>query len=223
MAGAVARQVLEQRLGGLGPVEVLAWVSTVGEIKASEQNHESLSRQQVDANVMRCPDAEAASIMELRVREIRGEKDSLGGVVSCIARGLPAGLGDPVFNKLTATLAHGLMSLPAARGVEFGEGFAAAEMKGSEHNDAFVLRDGVVRTETNHSGGLQGGITNGETIFLKVAFKPVATIGLPQQTVTRDGEEVTLEARGRHDACVVPRAVPLVEAMVCIALADALS
>jgi chorismate synthase len=155
-----------------------------------------------------------------RIEEMRKAGDSLGGVVAAVVRGCPPGLGEPVFDKLTADLAKGLMSLPATRGVEFGLGFAAARLTGSTHNDPFVFRDGRIRTASNRSGGIQGGISNGEDILLRVAFKPTATIVQPQETVTRQGRPVELRARGRHDPCVLPRAVPMVEAMIHLVLAD---
>jgi chorismate synthase len=155
------------------------------------------------------------------IDSMRRRGDSVGGVVECVARGVPAGLGDPVFDKLEAELAKGLMSLPAAKGFEIGSGFGGVSMTGSEHNDPFVAdSEGRVRTTSNRSGGIQGGISNGESICLRVAFKPTATVRIAQQTVNRKGEAVSLEAGGRHDPCVLPRAVPMVEAMVCLSLAD---
>ena len=155
------------------------------------------------------------------IDSVRRRGDSVGGVVECVARGVPPGLGDPVFDKLEAELAKGLMSLPAAKGFEVGSGFAGTAMTGSEHNDPFVTdSEGRIRTTSNRSGGIQGGISNGESIRLRVAFKPTATVRAAQQTVNRKGEPVTLEASGRHDPCVLPRAVPMVEAMVCLSLAD---
>jgi chorismate synthase len=157
-----------------------------------------------------------------RVERARKDGNSVGGVIRAIARGVPAGLGEPVFDKLTATLARAMMSLPATRGFEIGEGFAAGRMRGSQHNDAFVMEGERVRTRTNRSGGIQGGISNGEPLRFAVAFKPVATIFQQQDTVTREGEAVTFQAKGRHDPCVLPRAVPMVEAMTALVLADAM-
>ena len=152
----------------------------------------------------------------------RDEGDSVGGVVSCVVKGVPVGLGEPVFDRFQARLAHAMFSINAVKGFEYGSGFAAAGMRGSEHNDPFVMKEGKVRTETNRSGGIQGGISNGEDIYFRVAFKPVATITKRQDTITQEGEEVELEAHGRHDPCVVPRAVPVVEAMTAIVVLDML-
>jgi chorismate synthase len=175
----------------------------------------------VESNPVRCPEPTAAEEMASRIDAARRRGDSLGGVVECVARGVPPGLGEPVFHKLEADLAAALMSLPASKGFEIGSGFEGARMTGSQHNDPFVPGpDGRPRTLSNRSGGVQGGISNGEPVVVRVAFKPTATISLPQETVSRSGEATTLEARGRHDPCVLPRAVPLVEAMVCLVLAD---
>jgi len=214
--GAVARKLLREYAG----IEVLSWVSRVCDIE-SKVDGERVTLEQIEANATRCPDPAASAEMERQIHLAREAGDSLGGVVECVARGVPAGLGDPVFDKLEATLAQALMSLPASKGFEVGNGFAGTKLKGSENNDAF-LTDGVgtTRTATNRSGGIQGGISNGETIQLRVAFKPTATIRVAQQTVDVSGNAVTLEAQGRHDPCVLPRAVPMVEAMVCLVLAD---
>jgi chorismate synthase len=158
--------------------------------------------------------------MESLVRDVKEQSDSVGGIVSCVCRGVPPGLGEPVFEKLEARLAQAMLSIPATKGFDIGSGFAGIRLRGSEHNDRFAMHDGRMATETNNSGGVQGGISNGEPIVFRVAFKPPATIGLPQKTVTFGGTEVTLEARGRHDPCVVPRAVPIVEAMTAITLVD---
>jgi len=215
-AGAVARKLLHEVAG----VEVLAWVALVHEVEA-KVDRDALSLAQVEANPVRCPDAQAASEMERIIEDARRRGDSLGGVVACIARGVPPGLGEPVFDKLEADLARALMSLPASKGFEVGSGFAGTRMTGSEHNDPFVPgADGRPHTTSNYSGGIQGGISNGERIDLRVAFKPTATIRLPQDTVDREGHPRKLAARGRHDPCVLPRAVPMVEAMVCLVLAD---
>ena len=154
------------------------------------------------------------------IHKARKSGDSVGGIIRAVVRNVPAGLGEPVFDKLTADLAKGLMSLPATRGVEFGLGFDSVKLKGSEHNDSFVMREGVIRTNTNRSGGIQGGISNGEDIDLRVSFKPTATINYEQDTVTRDGKAIKLKAKGRHDPCVLPRAVPMVEAMINLVLTD---
>lgn len=217
-AGALARKLLD----ALAQVEVLAWVAQVHEIEAPPPP-ELLTREQVEAHPTRCPHAQTAQRMAQAIEAARARGDSLGGVVSCVARGVPPGLGEPVFDKLEADLARALLSLPAAKGFEIGSGFAGTRMTGSEHNDAFLpapAKGAPLQTASNRSGGVQGGISNGAPIELRVAFKPTATIRLPQQTVNRQGEAVTLEARGRHDPCVLPRAVPMVEAMVCLVLAD---
>ena len=215
-AGAIARKLLAQAAG----VEVVAWVSRVQAIE-SKVDPETVTLKDVESNIVRCPDADAAGKMIELIDAVRRRGDSVGGVVECVARGVPPGLGEPVFDKLEADLAKGLMSLPAAKGFEVGSGFGGTAMTGSEHNDAFETdAEGRTRTASNRSGGIQGGISNGEAIQLRVAFKPTATVRVAQQTVNRDGEAVTLEAGGRHDPCVLPRAVPMVEAMVCLVLAD---
>ena len=215
-AGALAELLLRE----LAQVEIVAWVSQVGDVDAPLPDEASLTRAEVDANDVRCPDAQAAARMFDAIEAARKDRDSVGGVVRCVVRNVPAGLGEPVFDKLTAELAKAMMSLPATRGFEIGEGFAATRMRGSAHNDAFVMDDGRVRTRTNRSGGIQGGISNGEPIRFAVGFKPVATIFKEQDTVTREGEEVKFQAKGRHDPCVLPRAVPMVEAMTALVLAD---
>lgn len=215
-AGAIARKLLATQCG----VEVLAWVRRVHEVEA-KVDASTVTLAQVESNAVRCPDAAAAAEMEQRIDAARRRGDSLGGVVECVARGVPAGLGAPVFDRLEADLAKGLLSLPASKGFEIGSGFAGTLLTGIEHNDPFVPgSDGRPHTASNRSGGVQGGISNGEDVVLRVAFKPTATIRLAQDTVDRDGNAVTLEAQGRHDPCVLPRAVPMVEAMVLLVLAD---
>jgi chorismate synthase len=214
--GAIARKLLAQAAG----VEVLAWVSRVHEVEAKVDGG-TVTLEQVESNDVRCPDAAAAAEMTRRIDAARERGDSLGGVVECVARGVPPGLGAPAFDKLEAELARAMMSLPASKGFEIGSGFAGTRMTGIEHNDPFVPGDdGRPRTAANRSGGVQGGISNGEDVVVRVAFKPTATIRQAQQTVDRDGNAVTLEARGRHDPCVLPRAVPMVEAMMLLVLAD---
>ena len=215
-AGAVARQLLQGAFPGF---ECVAWVDEVGAITATV-DPERVTQAEVDATDVRCPDGAVAPAMIARITEVRKARDTIGGVVGAAARGLPAGFGDPVFDKLDADLAKAMISLPAAKGVEIGLGFRGTAMLGSQHNDPFVMRDGVVRTETNNSGGIQGGISTGEAITLRVAFKSVATIFQEQRTVTTSGEPTTFTARGRHDPCVLPRAVPIVEAMMCLVLCD---
>ena len=215
-AGAVARKLLASQCGA----EVLSWVSRVHEIEA-KIDAGAVTLAQVEANPVRCPDAAAAAEMERAIDAARRRGDSLGGVVECVARRVPVGLGAPVFDKLEAELAKALMSLPESKGFEIGSGFAGTHLTGIEHNDAFEPGpDGRPRTRSNRSGGVQGGITNGEDIVVRVAFKPTATIRLAQDTVDSAGNATTLEAQGRHDPCVLPRAVPMVEAMVLLVLAD---
>ncbi len=215
-AGAIAKKILRQVAG----VEIIGYVNQIRDLKA-EIDSDRVTLEQVESNIVRCPDAAIAEQMIAMIEAIGREGDSLGGVVECVARNVPKGLGCPVFDKLEADLAKGCMSLPATKGFEFGSGFAGSEMTGSEHNDEFYLDEqGGIRTRTNRSGGTQGGISNGENIVLRVAFKPTATIRKEQKTVTNTGEETTLAARGRHDPCVLPRAVPMVEAMVALVLCD---
>lgn len=215
-AGTLAEKILRQWYG----IEIVAWVSDVGP-HTSSVDHQKITRNQVDTNDVRCPDPNAAIAMEEHIRAARKDKDSVGGCVRCVVRNLPAGLGEPVFGRLEATLAQAMLSLPATKGFEFGSGFEGTMLRGSEHNDPFYMEDERVRTTTNHSGGIQGGITNGEDIYFRVAFKPVATIFQSQETVTKEKEPVEFAARGRHDPCVLPRAVPIVEAMTALTLLDA--
>ena len=216
-AGSVALQVLREYF----PLEVVAWVESVHTVGPAKVDLATVTREQVDKNQVRCPDTEAAQEMFTAIDTARREQDSVGGVIGCVARNVPAGLGEPVFSKLEAELAKAMLSLPAVKGFEIGSGFAGTHLRGSEHNDPFRMSRGKVVTTTNHSGGVQGGITNGESIYFRVAFKPTATIGKVQQTVDEQGEERDLAARGRHDPCVLPRAVPIVEAMTQLVLADA--
>jgi chorismate synthase len=215
-AAAVAKRVLAQ----FSPnIAIIAYVKSVHHLVA-EVDVDSVTAEQVEANIVRCPDRARADEMIAFIKQIRSEGDSVGGVIEAVLRNVPVGLGEPVFDKFEADLAKAMMSLPATKGFEVGSGFAGTALRGSEHNDAFVMREGEVHTETNRSGGIQGGITNGEPIVFRVAFKPTATIFRPQKTVTTTGEAVELEARGRHDPCVLPRAVPMVEAMAALVLCD---
>lgn len=214
-AGAVAKKILRTYLG----MEIIAYVSRVRDIVA-DVDSERVTQQAVEANIVRCPDPVAAEKMIALIEKVRKAGDSLGGIVNAVVKGCPAGLGEPVFDKLTADLAKAVMSLPASRGVEFGMGFDAVNLTGSEHNDPFVVKEGRVGTVTNRSGGIQGGISNGEPVLMQVAFKPTATILMPQQSVDREGKPATLQGRGRHDPCVLPRAVPMVEAMISLVLMD---
>jgi chorismate synthase len=215
-AGAVASKILAQLYPAL---DIVTFVTAIHDIDA-QIDPLLVTTAEVEANIVRCPDAEVAERMIERIKAVRSEGDSIGGTIECVIRGVPAGLGDPVFDKLEADLAKGMLSLPATKGFEVGSGFAGTRLRGSEHNDAFVMRDGRVATTTNRSGGIQGGISNGEPIVFRVAFKPTATIAKAQQTVTATGEAAELKARGRHDACVLPRAVPMVEAMAALVLCD---
>ena len=215
-AGAIAKQLLAHVAG----TEVIAWVRRIHTIEASI-DPATVSLEAVEANIVRCPDGASAGRMIERIEAIGRDGDSCGGVIECLVRRPPVGLGMPVFDKLEADLAKAVMSLPATKGFEIGSGFGGTLLLGSEHNDAFMAsEDGRLRTATNNSGGIQGGISNGEPITLRVAFKPTATIRKEQQTINAAGEATTLAAKGRHDPCVLPRAVPMVEAMVALVLAD---
>ena len=218
-AGAVAKQLLREYCG----CDVLGYVRKVQDIEATEVDVDAMTQDDVEASLVRCPDPAVSDRMVERIDQIRVKGNSIGGVVECVARRVPAGLGAPVFEKLEAELAKACMSLPAAKGFEVGSGFGGTLLSGIEHNDEFYIdANGRTRTRTNRSGGIQGGISNGESVVVRVAFKPTSTIGQLQNTVTRGGEETTLRGKGRHDPCVLPRAVPMVEAMVAITLADAL-
>ena len=216
-AGVLARKVLENVAGR--PVDIVAWVGRVQDLEVAV-DPATVTPAAVDANIVRCPDPAMAELMIARIDEARRAGDSLGGVVEAIVRGVPAGWGEPVFDKLEADLAKAMLSLPAAKGFEIGSGFGGTYLTGSQHNDPFYDGGGRVRTRSNRSGGVQGGISNGEDIAIRVAFKPTATILREQQTVDEQGHDTTIKARGRHDPCVLPRAVPIVEAMMAIVLAD---
>ncbi|KAJ9545547.1 hypothetical protein OSB04_025254 [Centaurea solstitialis] len=220
-AGAIAKKILKAYAG----TEILAYVSQAHKVVLPEGlvDHETLTLDQIESNIARCPDPEYAEKMIAAIDAVRVRGDSVGGVVTCIVRNVPRGLGSPVFDKLEAELAKAALSLPATKGFEFGSGFAGTFLTGSEHNDEFFMDEHErVRTRTNRSGGIQGGISNGETIHMRIAFKPTSTISRKQNTVTRDKKETELIARGRHDPCVVPRAVPMVEASVALVLIDQL-
>jgi len=215
-AGAVARKVLRS----LYPkIDIVGYVVQIHELTA-KVDRLKVKSSQVDANIVRCPDNVAAKRMISLIDKTRAEGNSLGGVIECVVRNGPVGLGDPVFDKLEADLAKAMLSLPATKGFEIGSGFAATRMRGSEHNDPFEMRGGNVRTATNFSGGIQGGISNGEDIYFRVGFKPTATIAREQKTVSSSREQTQIAARGRHDPCVLPRAVPMVEAMTALVLCD---
>ena len=215
-AGAVAKKILAILYSNF---EIVAYVAQIHDIIA-KINRSSVKMKDAEKNAVRCPDVAAAKRMESLIGQIRDEGDSVGGVIECVVRGIPAGLGEPVFDKLEADLAKAMLSLPATKGFEIGSGFAATHMRGSEHNDPFEMRGGKIRTATNNSGGVQGGISNGEEIYFRVAFKPTATIAHEQKTVNVSREQTKLSARGRHDPCVLPRAVPIVEAMAALVLCD---
>lgn len=215
-AGAIAKKILKQ----VANIEIVGYVKRIKDLEGNI-NPDTVTLEEVESNIVRCPDAEMAEKMIDLIDQTRRDKDSIGGVVECVARYVPKGLGEPVFDKLEADLAKAVMSLPASKGFEIGSGFAGTLLTGSEHNDEFYIDDtGNIRTQTNRSGGIQGGISNGENIIIRVAFKPTATIGKEQKTVTSDSEETTLAAKGRHDPCVLSRAVPMVEAMVSLVLCD---
>ena len=215
-AAAVARQVLDALHPG---IEIVAWVKSIQELNA-DVDPCTVTTADIESNIVRTGDAAMALTMIDRIKAIRADGNSVGGVVECVLRNCPAGLGEPIFDKLEADLAKAMLSLPATKGFEIGSGFGGTLLTGREHNDAFRMVDGKVRTTTNRSGGIQGGISNGENIVFRVAFKPTATIMSSQETVTNSGENTELKGRGRHDACVLPRAVPIVEAMAILVLTD---
>lgn len=214
-AGAIAKKLLRERFG----VEVLAYVKQVQRIVA-EINPETVKARQIEANIVRCPDPAVAARMIRLIERMRAAGDTVGGIVEGVARGVPPGWGEPVFDRLEADLAKGMLSLPASKAFEIGSGFGGVLLTGRQHNDPFRMSRGRVRTVTNRSGGVQGGISNGETIYFRVAFKPVATVMHEQDTVDVNFKNTTLKGRGRHDPCVLPRAVPMVEAMTALVLVD---
>lgn len=214
-AGAVARKLLEKVAG----TEFLAWVSSVGDVDCPAMTTDEISREAIEASAVRCPDKDASAQMEAAILDAKKNADSIGGVVSLLVKNVPAGLGEPVFDRLDALLAQAMLSIPASKGFEIGSGFAAARMKGSEHNDE-IFFDGAFHTRTNNAGGSVGGISNGENIFCRIAFKPTATIAQSQKTASRDGENGELLAKGRHDPCVAVRAPVIVESMAALVLAD---
>lgn len=214
VGGALAKLALRQ----IG-VEVYAYTSQVGPISL-EQDYTHYDPSLVESNPVRCPDPQKAAEMERLIAEVKAQGDTVGGVITGVIKHCPAGLGEPVFGKFHAALGGAMLGINAVKGFEYGLGFAGASQRGSEQNDAFILKDGRIGTRTNHSGGIQGGISNGEDIYFRVAFKPVATLLMEQETVTLDGTPTTLKARGRHDPCVLPRAVPIVEAMAAMTVLD---
>ena len=214
VAGALAKLALRQ----LG-IRITAYTSQVGPIRL-EENYTAYNLDLTETNPVRCPDPEKAKEMEQLITQVKAEGDTIGGVITCVITGCPVGLGQPVFGKLQAALASGMLSINAAKAFEYGDGFKGLKMKGSEQNDVFYNDAGRITTHTNHSGGIQGGISNGQDIYFRVAFKPVATVLMEQHTVNIDGRDTTLKARGRHDPCVLPRAVPIVEAMAALTILD---
>lgn len=212
--GAIAKQFLASK-----GIQIQAYVSQVGEL-ALEKTYQELNLDLAEENIVRCPDPELADQMIALIDTVRLERDTIGGVVSCVIKNCPPGLGEPVFDRLHAELGKAMLSINAVKGFEYGSGFEGVKMKGSQHNDSIVNESGKIHTTTNHSGGIQGGISNGEDIYFRVAFKPVATIMQDQTSVNEAGESVTVSGKGRHDPCVVPRAVPIVEAMAALVIAD---
>lgn len=214
-AGAVAEKLLTEQFG----VKIVAWVSAVEKITFAGPTL-GVTRSEVDTNKVRCPDAETAHRMETAIENAKADGDSVGGVITCVCEGIPPGWGEPVFDKLEALLGRAMLSIPACKGFEMGSGFDGTQMRGSAHNDLFVQNDSGLGTRTNNSGGVQGGISNGEALVMRAGFKPTSTIGKTQKTANFAGKEVALAAKGRHDPCVLPRAVPVVEGMAALVLAD---
>lgn len=214
VAGALAKLALRQY-----GITIQAYTSQVGDI-AIDRDYRKHDLSLTETNAVRCPDIEAAKKMEQLISEVKAEGDTIGGVITCVIKGCPVGLGEPEFGKLHAALGAAMLSINAVKGFEYGEGFAGVTARGSEQNDVFISNDGSITTATNHSGGIQGGISNGEDIYFRIAFKPVATLLMQQNTVDKDGNPTTLTARGRHDPCVLPRAVPVVEAMAAMTILD---
>ncbi|TAE72102.1 MAG: chorismate synthase [Bacteroidetes bacterium] len=215
-AGAVAQLLLKKKYN----IEIIAYTSQVGHLKL-EKNYTTLDFSLIESSAIRCPDISMANQMEQFVKEIKKQGDTIGGVISAVIKNTPVGWGEPVFDKLHAELGKAMLSINAAKGFEYGSGFEGVNMKGSEHNDVFYVDENdVIKTKTNFSGGIQGGISNGEDIYFRVAFKPVATLIQPQESINESKEKITIEGKGRHDPCVLPRAVPIVEAMAALVLAD---
>jgi len=213
-AGAVAKQFLQHK-----GIDIKAYVSQVGELTL-DKPYQEMNLDSAEENMVRCPDPEVAEQMIEIIDQTRKSRDTIGGIVSCVVKGVPAGLGEPVFNKLHAALGSAMLGINAVKGFEYGSGFEGVKLNGSAHNDEIYKEGETVRTRTNHSGGIQGGISNGEDIYFRVAFKPVATLMQDQSSLNEAGEEVTVSGKGRHDPCVVPRAVPIVEAMAALTIAD---
>jgi chorismate synthase len=214
-AGAIAKQILKAKFD----IEILAYVNQVYHLKTDIDPLQVTSKQ-VEANPVRCPDQDMAKSMEDLIKSVRKDGDSVGGIITCVIKNAPIGLGEPVFDKLSADLGKAMLSINAVKGFDIGSGFDCVTLKGSEHNDSFINNDGKVTTETNHAGGILGGISNGMPIICRIAFKPTATIIKSQNTVNSDGENIEFTPKGRHDPCVLPRAVPIVEAMAALTLCD---
>jgi chorismate synthase len=216
VAGAIAKLMLQKF-----NISIVGYTSCIGEIKLDKQ-YSDLDLTLIENNTVKCPDDKVAEAMLIYINKIKEANDSIGGIVTCVIKNVPAGIGEPVFDKLHALLAHAMLSINAVKGFEYGSGFDASKMKGSEHNDEFYSESGKVRTRTNNSGGIQGGISNGEDIYFNVAFKPVSSINKTQKTIDTDGNDIEINIEGRHDVCIVPRAIPIVEAMAAITIADAM-
>jgi chorismate synthase len=214
VAGAIAKLYLLQQ-----GIDIIGFVSSIGHVQMKNVQ-QILDRKSIEASLVRCPDAEISASMQSLISNVKADGDTLGGVISCIVTGMPVGLGEPVFDKFHADLGKAMLSINAVKGFEIGSGFEGCKQKGSEQNDQFVIVDNQIHTKTNNSGGVQGGITNGENVYFKVAFKPVATVMQKQQTIDKQGNEIEIEGKGRHDVCVVPRAVPIVEAMAALVTID---
>ncbi|HET7178864.1 MAG TPA: chorismate synthase, partial [Chryseosolibacter sp.] len=212
-AGAIAKLLLRHE-----GIVIQAYVSQVGEIQAPD--FESMDLSKAEENIVRCPDPATADKMIALIDQVRHDRDTIGGIVTCVLKNVPVGLGEPVFDKLHAELGKAMLSINAVKGFEYGSGFEGIKMRGSQHNDAFYKEGDTILTRTNYSGGIQGGISNGAPIYFRVAFKPVATIMQDQESVDKDGNPVTVSGKGRHDPCVVPRAVPIVESMAALVIAD---
>lgn len=214
-AGAIAKKYLKQKLG----IEFISYVEQVGNIK-TDVDFMKVTPEQIESNIIRCPDQKTAEKMITLIEQVKKDGNSIGGVMKGVIKNVPVGLGEPVFDKIPADLAKAMLSINAVKGFEIGSGFEGVKMKGSEHNDEFYTENGIVKTKTNYAGGTLGGITNGQTIHFRVAFKPVSTIKKQQQTIDKTNKSVTLEAAGRHDPCVLPRAVPIVDAMAALVIMD---
>lgn len=213
--GAIAKKFLKNK-----GIDILAFVEQIGDIKVNIDSIDKINENMIESNIIRCPDENKARQMIELIENVRNEGDSIGGIIKCFIKNCPAGLGEPVFNKLSAELAKAMLSINACKGFEYGEGFNCVNFRGSQHNDEFINNNNKIRTKTNHSGGIQAGISNGEEIFFRTAFKPTATIFKEQDTVNINGDSIKFIPSGRHDPCVLPRAVPIVEAMAWLTIMD---